>query len=86
MPGAWGLLADDVCAGRSFCKVMGWTDAAAIPRGFPVPFAAQQQMAFLYQIDRERRREVMAWNCDLFPRDNPRDCLTEEMTRWDALQ
>ena len=86
LPGAWGLLAYDVCEGRSFCKVMGWTDPALIPRGFPVPFAAQEQMAFLYQYDRASRREVMAWNCTLYPRNDPEECLTPEMTRWDALQ
>ena len=85
LPGAFGLLAFDVCGQRAFCKVMGWTDPAAIPRGFPVPFDAQEKMAFLYLYDRATRREIMAWDCDTFPRDNPAECLTGDMTRWDAV-
>ena len=85
LPGAFGLLAYDVCGRRAFCKVMGWTDPAAIPRGFPVPFEAQEKMAFLYLYDRASRREIMAWNCDVFPREDNAQCLTDDMTRWDAL-
>jgi hypothetical protein len=73
-----------VCGRRPFCKVMGWTDPSAIPRGFPVPFDAQEKMAFLYIYDRAARREIMAWDCDVFPRDDPAECLTEDITRWDA--
>ena len=85
LPGAFGLLAYDVCGQRGFCKVMGWTDPAAIPRGFPVPFEAQEKMAFLYMYDRASRREIMAWDCDVFPRADTAECLTPDMTRWDAL-
>jgi len=85
LPGAFGLLAYDVCGQRAFCKVMGWTDADAIPRGFPVPFASQESMAFLYLYDRASRSEIMAWDCDVFPRPDPAECLTDDMTRWDAL-
>lgn len=84
LSGAFGLLAYDVCGRREFCKVMGWTDPADIPRGFPVPFAAQEKMAFLYLHDRANRREIMAWNCDVFPRADAAECLTDDMTRWDA--
>jgi len=85
-PGSFALLAYDVCEGRAFCKVMGWTDGGAIPAGFPVSHSAQQSMAFLYIYDRTNRREIMAWDCDRFPRDNPRDCLSDDITRWDAVQ
>ena len=85
LPGAFGLLAYDVCGRRAFCKVMGWTDPNAIPRGFPVPFDSQEKMAFLYLYDRVTRREIMAWDCDVFPRDNPAECLTDDMTRWDSV-
>lgn len=83
-PGAFGLLAFDVCRGRAFCKVMGWTDAAAIPAGFPVPFAARQRMAFLYVHDRARHAEIIAWDCGLFPRSDAAECLGNRLTRWDA--
>jgi len=86
LPGSFGLLAYDVCRGRAFCKVMGWTNAADIPRGYPIPFAAQQSVAFLYIYDRASRAEIMAWNCEQFPRSDPAECLTSEMTRWDAVQ
>ena len=84
-PGAFGLLALDVCRGRAFCKVMGWTDPRAIPAGFPIPSQARRQMAFLYVHDADRRAEIMAWNCSLFPRRDPSECLGGELTRWDAV-
>lgn len=85
-PGAFGLLAFDVCRGRAFCKIMGWTDPAAIPKGFPIPFDAQRRMAFLYVHDAKRHAEIIAWNCQIFPRTNPSECLGNQLTQWDAVQ
>ena len=85
LPGSFGLLAYDVCDKRSFCKVMGWTDNGQIPSGFPVSFEAQSKMAFYYVYDRATRREIMVWDCTIFPRDDPDECLTPELTRWDAI-
>jgi len=85
LPGAFGLLALDVCEGREFCKVMGWTDPASIPRGFPIPFDAQQTMSFLYIYDRASRREILAWDCARFPRTDPQECLDDQATQWDAV-
>jgi len=84
-PGSFGLLALDVCKGRTFCKVMGWTDVAAIPKGFPLSPDARRQMVFLHIHDGERRQEMTAWNCDLFPRSDKTQCLSPAMTRWDAV-
>lgn len=85
-PGSFGLLALDVCRGHAFCKVMGWTDPAMIPKGFPIPFEAQRRMAFLYVRDGARHGEILAWNCEVFPRDNPSECLSNQLTQWDAVQ
>lgn len=85
MPGSFGLLALDVCRGRSFCKVMGWTEAAAIPPGFPIPYEARRKMAFLYVHD-GRAGEIVAWNCALFPRRDPAECLDARLTQWDSVQ
>lgn len=85
LPGSFGLLAYDVCDNRSFCKVMGWTDGRQIPSGFPVSYEAQSKMAFYYVYDRASRREIMAWDCSVFPRDDPEECLTPQLTRWDAI-
>lgn len=85
MPGSFGLMALDVCRRRSFCKVMGWTDATAIPRGFPIPYEARRKMAFLYVHDR-RGGEIVAWNCAIFPRQDPAECLDTQLTQWDSMQ
>jgi len=85
-PGSFGLMALDVCRGRRFCKVMGWTDAASIPHGFPITFEARRTMAFLYVHDSVRRGEILAWNCEIFPRRDPSECLDTQVTQWDAVQ
>lgn len=85
-PGSFGLLALDVCRGRTFCKVMGWTDPASIPNGFPISFEARRTMAFLYVHDSSRRGEILAWNCAIFPRKDPSECLDAQVTQWDAVQ
>nr|WP_246543265.1 cell wall hydrolase [Novosphingobium profundi] len=84
-PGAFGLLALDVCRARDFCKVMGWTQPDAIPKGFPVPLDSRRRLAFLYVHDRASHREVLGWDCTLFPRKDPGECLDEAATRWDAV-
>ncbi|MCJ2183295.1 cell wall hydrolase [Novosphingobium sp. 1949] len=84
-PGAFGLLALDVCRGRAFCKVMGWTDPAALPAGFPIPQVSRARMAFLFIYDRNTHHQMIGWNCDLFPRTDPAECLTPRATRWDAI-
>ncbi|WP_395393856.1 cell wall hydrolase [Novosphingobium sp. BL-8A] len=75
MPGAFGLLALDLCRSRSFCEVTGWVDGAEVPRSYPIPTSARRTMAFLYVRDQSSHREMMAWDCKLFPRANPAECL-----------
>ncbi|SFF86964.1 Cell wall hydrolase CwlJ, involved in spore germination [Novosphingobium sp. CF614] len=85
-PGSLGLLALDVCRGRAFCKVMAWTDPEAIPQGFPIPFEARRNMAFLYVHDSARHGAIIAWNCDIFPREDPSECLSTQLSQWDAMR
>lgn len=84
-PGAFGLLALDICKGRSFCKVMGWTEQALIPKGFPIPYDSQRRMAFLHVHDSAQHSDITAWNCDIFPRPDKSQCLTSSLTQWDAI-
>ena len=84
-PGAFGLLALDLCRERPFCKLVGWIDPHAVPAGFPIPYEARRRMAFLYVRDAGRRAEIMAWDCTLFPRPDAAQCLAGELTRWDAI-
>ncbi|TCM16435.1 spore germination cell wall hydrolase CwlJ-like protein [Novosphingobium sp. PhB165] len=74
-PGSFGSLALDLCRGRSFCEVTGWVDSADIPRSYPIPTSARRSMAFLYLRDQASHREMTAWDCKLFPRNDPTECL-----------
>ncbi|WP_395336113.1 cell wall hydrolase [Novosphingobium sp. BL-8H] len=74
-PGSFGSLALDLCRGRSFCEVAGWIDSADIPRSYPIPVGARRSMAFLYLRDQSSHREMIAWDCKIFPRNDPAECL-----------
>lgn len=71
----FGSLAIDLCRSRSFCEVTGWVDSADIPRSYPIPTSARRSLAFLYVRDQASHREMTAWDCRLFPRTDPAQCL-----------
>lgn len=66
-PGAAPALAAGrkLCGGRGYCRVLGWTDKAAIPRAFPVPLSARAKLGFSYVIDKSGA-EYVFYDCRLF--------------------
>ncbi|HKX77795.1 MAG TPA: cell wall hydrolase [Novosphingobium sp.] len=59
------------CGSRNFCKLLGRV-------------GADKRLAFLYVRDRKGRVERAYWDCAIYTRDDPRDCLTVEAREWIA--
>src|SRR3546814_4436536 len=59
-----------LCGGRARCRVLGWTDAARTPGGFPIYPGLLDGMAYSYMRDSSTKIERSLWNCEQFPRSN----------------
>jgi spore germination cell wall hydrolase CwlJ-like protein len=61
-----------LCGGRGYCRVMGWTESKAVPKGFPIPPEARAKLSFSYVLD-ATNAEYIYYDCKRFadiPRDN----------------
>ena len=68
-------IAREECGTRSFCKIMGWTDSAYQPRGFPMTDREVNAMTFSYSLNRDTGYEQVSWNCDIYKDIDPSGCL-----------
>src|SRR3546814_10242378 len=66
-----------LCGGRARCRVLGWTDAARTPGGFPIYPGLLDGMAYSYMRDSSTKIERSLWNCEQFPRSNASQCMLE---------
>src|SRR3546814_15745297 len=66
-----------LCGGRARCRVLGWTDAARTPGGFPIYPGLLDGMAHSYIRDSSTKIERTLWNCEQFPRSNASQCMLE---------
>ncbi len=72
------LLADQAksaCGGQPYCKVMMWTDRASAPAALPVSDAQLERMAFSYLRNEAGKFEKALWNCTIFRRPDPDQCM-----------
>jgi hypothetical protein len=74
-PTSYPALAQAACAGRSYCKVMGWSDPTLAPSGREMSDAARAGMSFSYLRDEARGLERALWNCDQFNRESRTQCM-----------
>ena len=65
--GAVGALAmaRRLCGGDGYCRVMGWTARAAVPRGYPVPPQARNRISLNYVLD-DQNHETVEFDCKVF--------------------
>lgn len=66
-----------LCGGRTRCRVLGWTDQARTPGGFPVMDGLLDAMAYSYLRDRGSNIERSLWNCDQHPRSASGQCMVD---------
>jgi spore germination cell wall hydrolase CwlJ-like protein len=72
-------LAARLCGVRDYCKVMAWTSAAQMPKGFPVSDGQFSSMAFSYLRNREQGFEKPLWNCAIFARADKKQCVRKRV-------
>jgi hypothetical protein len=63
------------CGGGPYCKVMMWTDRNVVPTALPISDAQLSRLAFSYLRNNTNGYEKSLWNCDIFPRPNPKQCM-----------
>lgn len=68
-------LAREQCAGKQFCKVMGWTDAALVASAMPMTDRETAGIAFTYSLNRGSGLDEAAWNCAVFAQADKARCL-----------
>jgi hypothetical protein len=66
-----------LCGGRARCRVLGWTDQARTPGGFPVMDSLLDAMDYSYMRDRGSNLERSLWNCDRHPRTSSNQCMVD---------
>ncbi|NJM51158.1 MAG: hypothetical protein HC843_10020 [Sphingomonadales bacterium] len=68
-------LANAKCAGKSYCKIMGWLDGGSVPEVGEIGEAGRNSMVFSYLRDEANGFEKALWNCAIYPRKNKSQCM-----------
>lgn len=68
-------LANAKCAGKSYCKILGWLEGGAIPEVGEVGETGRNSMVFSYLRDTKNGFEKALWNCKIYPRADKRQCM-----------
>lgn len=76
-PAALAEAASTACGTNSYCKVMMWVDRAATPTALPVTDAQRERMAFSYLRDPKSGTDKALWNCTLYTRPDPSQCIRQ---------
>jgi spore germination cell wall hydrolase CwlJ-like protein len=74
-PGSYATTALGICRGKSECTVMGWLKAEQIPRTTPIRPANMQAVSFLYRRRASLPHDQVLWNCRVFKRPDPAQCI-----------
>ena len=78
-PAALAEAAATACGTNSYCKVMMWADRAATPASLPITDAQRDRMAFSYLRDPKSGTDKALWNCTLFARPDPSQCIRQTL-------
>ena len=68
-------LAQAKCAGKKYCKILGWLDDGNIPEVGDVGEAGRNSMVFSFLRDEKNGFEKALWNCKIYPRADKRQCM-----------
>lgn len=74
-PDAFAALAIKTCGERPYCKFMAWTEAKQTPARLPLSNAQVAAMAFSYLRDQSQGFAKALWNCQIFKRPSPVQCM-----------
>jgi spore germination cell wall hydrolase CwlJ-like protein len=73
------ILAERTCGNRDYCKLIAWTNAAQMPKAFPVGEAAIATSSFSFLRNRAQNFEKSLWNCAQFPRSDRKQCMRKRV-------
>ncbi len=73
-----------LCGTSATCRVMGWTDRAAIPAALPLPADARAQLQFSYSRD-PAGSEIVLYGCDTFKGLARENCIPRSRSSGGAL-
>lgn len=74
-PESFEALAKEKCGLKSYCKVLGWTDAGKAAQSGSLNEAQRTAMSFSYLRNTDAGFEKALWNCKQFPRANKKECM-----------
>ncbi len=74
-PDSFEALARAKCGVKSYCKVLGWTDASKVASSSDVSDAERSAMSFSFLRNSNAGFEKALWNCKEFPRANKKQCM-----------
>jgi hypothetical protein len=63
------------CGERAYCKFMAWNNAAKAPKALPLSQAEMAAMSFSYFRNRATNYDKPLWNCAVFQRPIPQQCM-----------
>lgn len=78
-PARYAEAAARICAGRTQCRLLAWTNPGAAPRAFPVADASLSSMSFSYMRVKESGFERMLYNCEEFPTAPRVQCMARRI-------
>lgn len=83
-PGMMLSLALFSCSVKPYCKVMIWSDPRHAPIQMPASDTQLQAMTFSYLRNRATGIDKALWNCDVFPRQEPSQCMKSRELKGSA--
>lgn len=67
------------CSVKPYCKVLVWTDNRRAPTKMPVSDDQLAAMSVSYLRNRSNGLDKVLWNCDVFPRPDPNQCMKQRV-------
>ncbi len=68
-------LTRNACGNGPYCKIMVWADGRIVPTQLPVSDDQLDKLAFSYLRNSSGGFEKALWNCKIFRRVNPAECM-----------
>ncbi len=78
-PSRYADAAARICAGRTQCRLLAWTNPGATPQAFPIAENSLNSMSFSYIRMKETGLERMLFNCEEFTTVPRVQCMTKRI-------
>jgi spore germination cell wall hydrolase CwlJ-like protein len=78
-PARYADAAARICAGRTQCRLLAWTNPRETPKAFPIADSNLSSMSFSYMRVKETGFERLLFNCEEFPSVPRVQCMTRRI-------